>query len=235
MKKETKKHLTEFFKGLGVLILYLVSSLFAELFLVIFGIDYDTMPMLFKIIYSLAYEVLLVCIVIFIYKDTIEKHFKKFIKNNQKYFKEYIKYWFLALGLIFISNIIISKIVGTTTSTNQEEVINMFTKAPIYTFIITVIIAPILEELVFRLSFRKMFAKSHWLFIIASGLFFGSMHIIGTETTLLGCLYIIPYSIPGFIFAYTLIKSKNIFVPISLHFIHNGVTMALQILLLILT
>jgi membrane protease YdiL (CAAX protease family) len=47
-------------------------------------------------------------------------------------------------------------------------------------------------------------------------------------------LFIIPYSIPGFIFAYVYTKSKNICIPISLHFIHNGIMMSLQILLLLL-
>ena len=61
------------------------------------------------------------------------------------------------------------------------------------------------------------------------------MHVISTLENLVDLLFIIPYSIPGFIFAYIYSKSKNIFVPISLHFIHNGIMMSLQILLLLLT
>ena len=73
------------------------------------------------------------------------------------------------------------------------------------------------------------------LFIFFSGLIFGGMHVIGTLEHLVDLLFIIPYSIPGFVFAYVYTKSKNICVPISLHFIHNGIMMSLQILLLILT
>ena len=103
---------------------------------------------------------------------------------------------------------------------------------PIYTFISAVIIAPFLEELVFRKSFRDMFSNN-LLFIILSGLTFGAFHVIGSFETLFDLIYIIPYSIPGFVFAYTLSKSKNIFVPIGLHFLHNGILMALQTFLML--
>ena len=73
------------------------------------------------------------------------------------------------------------------------------------------------------------------IFILLSGLVFGSMHVIGSCEHLIDLLFIIPYSIPGFIFAYVYTKSKNLCVPISLHFIHNGIMMSLQILLLLLT
>ena len=107
-------------------------------------------------------------------------------------------------------------------------------EAPIYTLIVTVLIAPILEELVFRISFRKIFAHTNFLFIFFSGLFFGGMHVLGSLDNLIDLLFIIPYSIPGFMFAYLYTKSKNIFNPISLHFIHNAIMMILQILLIIL-
>jgi len=229
------KDLKSFFKGFFVLALYLISSFFSDFILVLFGIDYSTMPTIFKIIYNISYEILLLSIIVYIYNKEIKKGFKKFIANNKSYFNEYIKYWFLSLGLMFISNLIITFIAGSDTSQNQQQIVSTLQKAPIYTFILTVITAPLLEELVFRLSFRKMFSKTNWLFIITSGLFFGSMHVLTSATSFMDYLYIIPYSIPGFIFAYTLVKSDNIFVPISLHFIHNGIMMTLQILLLILT
>ena len=46
-------------------------------------------------------------------------------------------------------------------------------------------------------------------------------------------LYLIPYSALGISFAYILQKTDNIFVTIGLHFMHNGILMALQVLVLI--
>ena len=100
----------------------------------------------------------------------------------------------------------------------------------ILTIILASIVAPILEELIFRLSLYKIFKKYSYLFIFISGIVFGSMHVIGNISNIIDILYIIPYSIPGCIFAYTLVKSDNIFVPISLHFIHNTFSIIIQLL-----
>lgn len=129
-----------------------------------------------------------------------------------------------------ICNILINTFFHINTSSNQEEIIKTFDKAPIYTLILATIFAPILEELVFRLSIRKMF-KNNTIFIIVSGLLFGLMHVIEANS-IQELLFIIPYSIPGCIFAYTLIKSDNILVPIGLHFIHNSFMMIIQIILI---
>ena len=56
---------------------------------------------------------------------------------------------------------------------------------------------------------------------------------LSNVNSIVDLLYLIPYSVPGCAFAYILTKTNNIFVPIGFHFLHNGVTMSLQILLLI--
>ena len=228
-EKNTKNVLTSIF----VLLFYLYVSIFSTGFLYLFNIDYNNLDNIYKVLYSIGIELFVTFTIILIYKEDLKVGFKDFIKNNIKYFKQYIKYWFLMLVLMMGSNIIITLFTTTATSTNQEIIINELTQFPIYTFIVTVLIAPIQEELVFRLSFRKMF-KNDFIFIALSGLIFGFMHVITSLDNIVNILFIIPYSIPGIIFAYCLKKSKNICVPISLHFIHNGIMMSLQFLLLFL-
>ena len=128
-----------------------------------------------------------------------------------------------------ITNIIIINITNINSSTNQEYITKLLGKYPIYTIVATILIAPLTEELIFRLNIRKIF-KNNIVFIITSGLVFGALHMT-VATSIKELLFIIPYSIPGFIFAYTLTKSKNIFVPISLHMLHNTVMILLQILI----
>ena len=234
MEKEKNNYFKDKLIGLGVILLYLIASSFSYEFIGIFGVNYDNLSITLKTIYLITYEISLTLIIVYIYKKDIIPNFKDFIKNNIKYFKKYIKYWFWMLGLMIVSNLIVTFFTTTEIANNQETIINTLKQAPIYTFIITVFVAPILEELVFRLSFRKIIAKWDKLFILVSGLVFGIMHVIGTCEHLVDLLFIIPYSIPGFIFAYVYTKSKNICVPISLHFIHNGIMMSLQILLSLL-
>lgn len=221
-----KKELKDFLIGLSVLLLYLFSSFISLLILSIFNINTNNFSNIQKIIYNLSYELILILIIIFIYRKRIINDIKTFKKSNFSY----IKYWIIALILMLISNIIINMFTNIDTSSNQEIIVNTFKKAPIYTSILACLFAPILEELVFRLSFRKMF-KTNIIFIILSGLFFGFMHV-SNPSSLLELVYIIPYSIPGFIFAYTLTKSNNILVPIGLHFLHNTLMILLQFILI---
>ena len=125
-----------------------------------------------------------------------------------------------------VANLILYFFVTKDLSDNEQMVRQLFQTNPLLIYISAVIVAPILEELVFRGSFYYVF-KNPFLFIFVSGFLFGLIHVVNSET--IGqFLYIIPYSIPGFVFAYALYKSKNFFVPIGLHFIHNGVLVSLQ-------
>lgn len=213
--------------GILVFTLYLILSFFGSDILNILGIN--KYPTLIKLIIILIYDLFILFSLVCIYLKTIQKDFKDFKTNFKYYFNNYFKYWFLNIGLMMISSSIVSMITQIDNSTNQEYVVKILENFPIYAIVSTVIIAPITEELIFRLNFRKIF-KTDFLFIIMSGLIFGLMHL-SVATSLLEFLYIIPYSIPGFIFAYTLKKSNNIFVPISLHMLHNGIMMLMQIIM----
>ena len=215
--------------GLFALIAYLFLNFFSNFILLIIGIDVNHLTLMQKIMCSFFIDLFLILLLISIYHRRL---IDDLMNLKACHFSKYIRYWFIALGLMAISNILINMIINIDTPSNQEAIIKLFSKVPIYACITTIIFAPILEELVFRLSFRKMF-KNDLLFIIISGLFFGSMHVL-SSTSYSELLYVIPYSIPGFIFAYTLIKSDNIFVPIGLHFIHNSSMMLLQIILSLL-
>ena len=218
-----KQQLKNIFTGVLVILIYLLSNYFLTY---IVNIDINNFNNNQKIIYNISYELIILSIIIFIYRNQLINDLKKFKYIN---FIEYIIYWFITILLMSITSIIINILTNINTSNKQKIIVKTFTEFPIYIIILASIIAPILEELVFRLSLRKIF-KNEKLFIIISGLFFGFMHI-AYSSSILEYLYIIPYSIPGFIFAYTLVKSDNIFVPIGLHFIHNTLMILLQIII----
>ena len=89
-----------------------------------------------------------------------------------------------------------------------------------------------MEELVFRKSIKKIIPQKY-LFILVSGIFFGSVHVIGQAEHLVEYLHIISYSIPGLVLATAYQKSDNIFVSTSIHFFHNTVLLIGQIILMI--
>lgn len=229
-KKKTNTKLI--LKGVGAFLIYFLISEFAAIPFYLLGIDLETVPTIIKCLYTVIIQLIIILSIFLLFKDYIIKSFNDFKQNHKKYFKTYFKYWFVLLGLMALSNGIIMLIDSSATAKNQDAVNDLFRDLPVYTFILSVFLAPVVEELAFRLSFRAIF-KNKYLFIFFSGILFGSFHVIGSFENAIDLLYIIPYSIPGWIFAYTLQKSDNIFVPMSLHFLHNGILMSIQVFILL--
>lgn len=218
--------------GIAVFILYMTMPMYENFFITSFGIDPTKLPTFVLTIYYIIARTVLLGLIIFAFKKIIFRDLSDLRKNHKEYFKEYLKYWFLAVGLMMISNAAITFFTNQEVASNEQAVQDMLVKFPIYTYMMAVIFAPIIEELEFRLGFRQIF-KNDFIFILVSGLVFGGLHIIQSENLASELVYLIPYSIPGMIFAYVYTKSKNIFVPIGLHFIHNGLLMSLNILVLL--
>ena len=130
-------------------------------------------------------------------------------------------------------NILIQQL-GGGISENESTIRDEFKIFPIYVYVSAVLLAPILEEFVFRLSFKAIF-KNNYMYIIASGVIFGLLHLLGMKIDNLFPLYLLSYCSSGISFAYMMAKSNNIFVSTGFHFMHNGLIMALQIFLLIFT
>ena len=132
---------------------------------------------------------------------------------------------------MFSSNFLIN-ILGGGMSGNENAIRTQFEIAPIFTFVSSVFLAPIVEEGIFRLGFRNVF-KNNFIFIILSGLVFGSLHLLAGINIHLLALYLISYCSFGVIFAYMMVKTNNIFVSLGFHMMHNGILMSIQFLIFI--
>ena len=229
--EEFKTDVYDFLIALGIILFYYFSQYFAALPLQILGIDINNLNYAIKTIYLIIFQFSVLAIIVFVYKNHLQAQFKDFKKNKNIYFKKYFKFWIYMLGAMIICNALIMIINGGEIANNQEGINELFSANPIYVYIASVIIAPILEELIFRFSLRKIF-KTDTLFIIMSGLLFGCAHVIGQTETLIDYLHIIPYSIPGFVFGYIFVKTNNIFTSMSMHLFHNGILIALQFFIL---
>lgn len=217
---------------IGVFLLYYTSQYFIDIPFAIFGRSVNDLNYTLRTIYVIFYQLCILGIIMLIFKDKIKHDFIDFKKNKNKYLNSYFKLWFLILVLTMASNAIIMLINNGEVANNEEAINSIFDKNPIYVYLAATFIAPITEELVFRLGLRRWF-RTDILFIILSGLLFGLAHTVGQINVLTDYLYIIPYSIPGFVFGYLLTKTDNIFVPISMHMFHNGILMGLQIFALL--
>ena len=213
------------FQGISVIILYFVMLLIVPL-----GFNFKLSGYSY-LIFNLMYQVVIIASIMLILNKKITKSFKDFKKNHLKYFKENFKYYLLGLLIMFVSNAIIIFILNNGIAGNEEAVRGMIVENPIFSYILAVFFAPVLEELVFRQGFR-LAIKNDVAFVLASGLIFGFIHILTDFSGLSSFLYLIPYSSLGLAFAYILAKTDNIFTTIGLHMMHNGILLSLQILVM---
>lgn len=233
-----KSHKKEIAIAISVIFLYLFYTDLLLIPLYLIGIDINSWASIYKVIFLVIAESLFVFTIFMIYKKDMLTDWSDFKKNWRKYIDEYIKYWIIMLVLMYASNfliLLIQKLANhkEAIANNEKLVRNILDKYPIYMIISAVVIGPLEEEIVFRKTSRKIFSD-RWVFIIFSGLFFGLMHVVLSMKEPFDLLYIISYSIPGWMFAYIYDKSKNIFVSTSLHTMHNGILIFLQLLLSII-
>lgn len=196
---------------LNVLLYLLFPGIFISMFHNIMNSSF--MYSLFTI---LPYMILCVYYII-IYK----KDFIYYLKNFKlKYIKWILIIWIIGFILMMLSNYIINyKILPNNISGNEE--LNrtlLFNHKFTYTLLLSIII-PFLEEISFRLEFKKNI-KNKYVFLILTSLLFASMHLF-TTTKVIELIYVIPYIILGFTFSFIYYKTDNVFSSIIAHIIHN--------------
>lgn len=174
-----------------------------------------------KLFLNLSYifgDVLITGILIFIYRKDFKDKIKdlKSEEGNKKILLS-IKTWLIGLFFMILFNLIISLIVGNIAN-NEATNRTILNEYSIYSVISMIMLAPICEEIIFRLAISKIF-DNKYLYIIFSGLMFGLAHVIGE--TGLQLLYILPYASLGIAFAYIYDKNKNILCTILMHALHN--------------
>lgn len=167
------------------------------------------------------------------YRKSLLKDFKEFKSNYKKILKTTAKYWLIGLAIMLISSIIIGML-GISDSVNQDANIELFKNSPIMQAIIAIILAPIIEEIVFRRSFKD-FTNNKILFAIVTGLIFGGIHVITSITNikdLIMLIHLIPYSSVGIALGLAYKEHNNIIGTMTMHGIHNIIAI-IEILFLI--
>ncbi|MFI3622307.1 CPBP family intramembrane glutamic endopeptidase [Vagococcus fluvialis] len=161
-------------------------------------------------------------IIRFVYKKYLSKTKDNSFENEN--FKELkwkkILFVLVMYGIMYLIDLLFSTFLDIGTPENQEILEEMFRMTPITIAMMTVVVAPIVEELIFRGLFITYFMKnetvlSKIVIVVTSSLFFGLIHEV---TPSLSLLY---YSSIGTMLSITYLYTKNIKYNILLHFINN--------------
>lgn len=185
-----------------------------------------------SICHILALSLYLALLIALYYKE-LKPEFSIFKKNFNNSLDNGFKYWLIGLMIMLVSNIIINYLImGGKIAANEEMNRQALLENPVwYTLISTVLIAPFIEELIFRKSVDKIF-KNDIIYYAVSGLLFGFAHVVADLSSALNLLYIIPYGALGVSFAIMDKKTNTTFTSIMIHAFHNFITLMLLFLVL---
>ena len=225
-----KEYISSFVVGASIILTYFLLPYIQ--YIVAYFLNGASISDNLSIILSILIEILTIAIILLIFNKKIKNDFKDLKKNHKQYFSKYFKYYLTGLIVMYISNAILIFGFNNGLAGNEETIRDLLGLHPIYVYISAVLLAPSVEELVFRGGIKKII-PNNILFIIVSGFVFGALHIIGNVNSFIDLLYIIPYSSLGVAFAYIYSKTDNIFVSTGFHTLHNGILISLQIAVLL--
>lgn len=228
MKKDTLNNVIK----LSIMFLaFLFNDIFMLIPVYIFNINVKTMSSTTYYLLMIFSYICLISIGLILYGKELKEEWKKFKKNKGDNIDIAIKYYFIGLGIMIASNILINFILKLGNSQNEVRVQSMIKSSPWLMLICVGIFAPIVEEILFRKTFKNVFKKKY-VYIFVSGLIFGLLHIIGYKLkTPLELLYVIPYGALGLFFALMDYKTDSTFPSIFMHIFHNVALTSLSIVL----
>lgn len=129
-----------------------------------------------------------------------------------------LKYIPSSYVLFLLGNGLVIQLFGEAEAANQLAVEGLFDYVPVWQlFIMIVIVAPVVEELLFRglILFSGDQLEPTWVRLILSAVLFGAIH----GPTNIQSVY--SYVGMGFIFAYAAKRTQSIEAPIIYHFLNN--------------
>lgn len=219
--------LKELFKGIGMVLLFFIIPITYQLSLA----SLFNKNTLLDSILLLIQQIILTTTFVIIYKNRFKDKFKDFKKNKKEYIDLIFKAWLIGFICMVVSNLIINIGLNMGVAGNEETNRKLLKTMWLYSIPSVTLLAPLTEELVFRVSFKNAF-KNKKIFIIVTSLIFGSVHLISGFTSIKDLLYIIPYSSLGFSMGYVYAKTDNPLTNILMHMAHNTLTVILYFIVL---
>ena len=189
MKKE---RLIEIVKALLVIFLYFFSANFQYLAVFLFRMDLKNFTMRDRVIVSTFADILLLILIVLIYRKELIQEFKRYKNNFQEDFDIGLRYWFVGLIIMMISNVLIARFTPLQSSNNETAVQTMIGSSPLLMLITAGILAPIIEENYISKNLSRNLQKTNGSSALYLVSFFGLLHVLGNATTPFEYLYIIP-------------------------------------------
>ena len=225
-----KDNVKNIFKLIISFVLFFNISLVITYIFKLVGINYSDFNYIDYACLNTFIELIMFVVVLLFYKKYLKKDLVLFKLNKKDYIKKIISYFLIFLvvkyGVALFSGLLLVMLGSDlVTSENQEAVVNLAKTLPFMMMISTSLLAPFVEEGIFRLGIRKVI-NNKYLFILVSGLIFGFMHIFPTELPLyVALIESLNYVTMGLLLAYIYNETDNIYVVIIIHALNNLLSM----------
>ncbi len=222
--------LKEILKTILVFLLYFNLIYVVIIVFKFIPLNKETLPYI-----DLISSIFLIIMLIYLYKNTLKEDIKEFKSKLLTNINKVIQLTIILLLFKLLSGYLSSALslafkIDLPVAENQDLINNYLKNIPIVTIISSVLFAPINEELVYRLSIRKIINNDK-IFILISGVLFGLVHIFPTKLNILvASIQSVPYVVAGLVLAYQYTKEKNIITIMSVHMLNNllGILAALM-------
>lgn len=180
------------------------------------------------LVIPLPYSIFVISLFLYVVWEINKKMYPEMFKNaiSLKTFivvllVAYICMMVISYGINYIRNLLFPQLINTET-VNQSQLVDSLKSKWLPMAYLAIVVAPIVEELVFRLSVFKLAINKYLAFILSSVLFTVAHSVIslnmGIMYFLADSLVYLPMSLVlGFIY----FKYRNIYLNIGLHILNN--------------
>ena len=213
--------------GIALFILYYFSAYLQLIPIYLFNIKKITGST--QVLLSLFSNTIILIILIIIFRKQLLHEWKIFKEKLLENIDTGIKYWIIGLIVMMVSNTILTFVLKMGQAANEQAVQQLISYLPWVMVINAGIIAPCVEEIIFRKCYKNAFPNK-WLFIGLSSLVFGSLHVVTSMTSPMNLLFIIPYGSLGAAFAIMYQKTDTIYTSMLMHMLHNTILIVLSII-----
>lgn len=168
---------------------------------------------------SFSLNFIFLIFIIHIYRKKLNEYINE-IKNN---FKSNLLFGIKVFLVGFIIYGLLNALLVTLDIpilNNQSSMKDIMDKIPIVFILNTLFYYPIVEELIFKMSFKNIL-KSKWIFVIITGFLNAFFQIVFSINGYSDLLYLLPYTIFFGALSYIYFKTDNIIYPIVIRICYN--------------
>jgi len=214
MKKRKNKNMSLLI-SICVVLLYFIWPYFVGTFLSMLGLEGDV-----SLFIRLISNFFLLFLIIFMYSDSLKKDLKKYKKDFKKLFFKGGKIFLIGFVIYTIFFAIVNGIFPEAINDNTQSILHIFDNTPILLLLSAVFYYPIVEELVFKKTFKD-FLDTKWSFVLVTAIINGAFEVMLSYSSMINLVYIIPTVVFYGTLSYMYYDTDNVFVPITYRMVYN--------------